>query len=202
MKLKTLVKVGNISNLTDARYSAGMGVDMIGFSLDEDDPAYLTIDEINAITGWISGVKLVGETKEFNIEKINFLIKELNLDYIQLNSSFNFDKYAQINKPIIQKVLVLDSYVLHLYLNKVEYMLFESVDPNFDIMKVREQLKAFSTIYPIIVGSGLNPENINYILEECHIKGIALKGSMEDRPGSKDYDDLADILEVIQDETF
>ncbi|MEY3417235.1 MAG: hypothetical protein RL060_1347, partial [Bacteroidota bacterium] len=106
MKLKTLVKVGNISNLTDARYSAGMGVDMIGFSLDEDDPAYLTIDEINAITGWISGVKLVGETKEFNIEKINFLIKELNLDYIQLNSSFNFDKYAQINKPIIQKVLV------------------------------------------------------------------------------------------------
>ena len=202
MKLKTLVKVGNISNLTDARYSAGMGVDMIGFSLDEDDPAYLTIDEINAITGWISGVKLVGETKEFNIEKINFLIKELNLDYIQLNSSFNFDKYAQINKPIIQKVLVLDSYVLHLYLNKVEYMLFESVDPNFDIMKVREQLKAFSTIYPIIVGSGINHENVNFILEECHIKGIALKGSMEDRPGSKDYDDLADILEVIQDETF
>ncbi|MEY3451559.1 MAG: hypothetical protein RL711_1385, partial [Bacteroidota bacterium] len=136
MKLKTLVKVGNISNLTDARYSAGMGVDMIGFSLDEDDPAYLTIDEINAITGWISGVKLVGETKEFNIEKINFLIKELNLDYIQLNSSFNFDKYAQINKPIIQKVLVLDSYVFHLYLNKVEYMIFESVEPNFDIMKV------------------------------------------------------------------
>lgn len=198
MKLKTLVKVGNVSNLSDARYCAGMGVDMIGFCLDEDDPAYLPTDQINAITGWISGVKIVGETKEFDIAKINHLIEELNLDYIQLNGSFNFDKYTQINKPIIQKVLVLDSYILHLYLNKVDYLLFESIDPNFDIKKVREQLKAFSTIYPIIVGSGITSENVNYILEECSIEGIGLKGSTEERPGTKDFDDLAEVLEVIQ----
>ena len=85
-----------------------------------------------------------------------------------------------------------------MYLNKVDYLLFESIDPNFDIKKVREQLKAFSTIYPIIVGSGITSENVNYILEECSIEGIGLKGSTEERPGTKDFDDLAEVLEVIQ----
>ena len=198
MKLKTLVKVGNVNNLTDARYCAGMGVDMIGFCLDEEDPAYLPIDQINAITGWMSGVKIVGETNHFDIEKINNLIEELNLDYVQLNGSFNFDKYNQINRPIIQKVLVLDSNVLHLYLEKVEYILFETVDANFDLMKIREQLKAFSARYPLIIGSGFTPENINLILDECHLKGIELKGGKEENPGSKDLDDLASILEIIQ----
>ena len=198
MKLKTLVKVGKVNNLTDARYCAGMGVDMIGFCLDEDDPAYLSVDQINGITGWISGVKLVGETKHFDIDKINQLIDDLNLDYIQLNGSFNFDKYKFIKKPIIQKILVLDSNILHLYLNKVDYLLFETPNENFDLMKIREQLKAFSTRYPIIVGSGLTPENINFILDECHIKGIELKGGKEDTPGSKDLDGLASILEIIE----
>ena len=33
--LKTLIKVSNINNLSDARYCAGMGVEMLGFSMDE-----------------------------------------------------------------------------------------------------------------------------------------------------------------------
>ena len=32
MPLKTFVKVGNITNLSDARYCAGMGVDMLRIS--------------------------------------------------------------------------------------------------------------------------------------------------------------------------
>lgn len=198
MKLKTLVKVGNVNNLTDARYCAGMGVDMVGFCLDEDEASYLPIDQINAITGWMSGVKIVGETKIFDIPRINSLIEELNLDYIQLDGSFNFDKYNQLNCPVIQKVLVLDSNVLHLYQDKVAFLLFETVDPNFDIMKIKEQLKAFSSRYPLIIGSGITAENINFILDECHLKGIELKGSHEEKPGSKDLDELANILEIIQ----
>ncbi len=35
MALKTIVKVGNITNLSDARYCAVMGVDMLGFCLNK-----------------------------------------------------------------------------------------------------------------------------------------------------------------------
>lgn len=200
MQLKTLTKVGSISNLSDARYCAGMGVDMIGFSLDEDDEHYISPTEIQAISSWLAGVKLVGETKHFDIDKINDAINTLGLDYIQFDNAHNFDKYQFIAKPIIQKVYVLDANVLHLYLGKVDYILFESKKTDFDLLKVREQLKAFSSLYPILVGSGITADNILTIIDECNIKGIGLKGGKEERPGFKDFDDLAEIFEKLSEE--
>lgn len=200
MQLKTLTKVGSISNLSDARYCAGMGVDMIGFSLDEEDEHYISPTEIQAISSWLAGVKLVGETKHFDIDKINDAINTLGLDYIQFDNAHNFDKYQFIAKPIIQKVYVLDANVLHLYLGKVDYILFESKNDNFDLMKIREQLKAFSSLYPILVGSGITADNILTIIDECNIKGIGLKGGIEERPGFKDFDELAEIFEKLSEE--
>ncbi|MEY5047774.1 MAG: hypothetical protein RLZZ175_1133 [Bacteroidota bacterium] len=200
MQLKTLTKVGSISNLSDARYCAGMGVDMIGFSLDEDDEHYISPTEIQAISSWLAGVKLVGETKHFDIDKINDAINTLGLDYIQFDNAHNFDKYQFIAKPIIQKVYVLDANVLHLYLGKVDYILFESKKTDFDLLKVREQLKAFSSLYPILVGSGITADNILTIIDECNIKGIGLKGGKEERPGFKDFDELAEIFEKLSEE--
>ena len=97
------------------------------------------------------------------------------------------------------KILEILGYTLpSLVTGGVAYLLFETVDPDFDIMKIKEQLKAFSSRYTLIIGSGITPENINFILDECHLKGIELKGSNEDKPGSKDLDELASILEIIQ----
>ena len=183
------IKVNAINNLSDARYCAGMGVDMIGFSLDEEDEHYISPTEIQAISSWLAGVKLVGETKHFDIDKINDAISTLGLDYIQFDNAHNFDKYQFIAKPIIQKVYVLDANVLRLYLGKVDNILFESKEEDFDLMKIREQLKAFSSIYPILVGSGITAVNILTIIDECNIKGIGLKGGLEERPGFKDFDE-------------
>ena len=38
MGLRTSVIVNGVNNLSDARYCAGMGVDVIGFNLKLDDP--------------------------------------------------------------------------------------------------------------------------------------------------------------------
>jgi phosphoribosylanthranilate isomerase len=38
MALKCFVKVGNVTNLSDARYCAGMGVDLLGFPVDAAQP--------------------------------------------------------------------------------------------------------------------------------------------------------------------
>jgi len=200
MPLKTLVKLGAVSNLSDARYAAGMGVDLIGFSIDEDDPHFIGFDSIIAITSWLSGVKIVGETKKFDIDKINLAIETLGLDYVQLNGSFNFDKYPKINRPIIQKILCIDTNVLHLYAGKVAYLLFDNGEEDFDLLSIKEQLKVFGTVYPIIVSSGLTLANVNRIVTECEVTGIELKGGLEEKPGSKDFDDIAAFLEIIQEE--
>ena len=48
----------------------------------------------------------------------------------------------------------------------------------------------------------LKKENVNQIIDEYPIKGISLKGGDEIKPGLRDYDELADILEAIEIEDF
>ena len=59
MSLKTKVKAGNITNLSDARYCAGMGVDWLSFPADVVDPT--TYKEI---TSWVTGPQFVLEVTE------------------------------------------------------------------------------------------------------------------------------------------
>ena len=70
MGLKTLVKVGEVSNLSDARYCAGMGVELIGFNLDKSSANYVSIETFTAITGWIEGVEFVAEFENSSLEEI------------------------------------------------------------------------------------------------------------------------------------
>ncbi len=60
MALITSVIVNGVNNLSDARYCAGMGVDMIGFNLDESQPGFMPAADLQDIAGWVAGVKLVG----------------------------------------------------------------------------------------------------------------------------------------------
>ena len=53
MSLKTLVKVGGVTNLSDARYCAGMGVAILGFCPEPSRPDYVDLDKFKEITNWI-----------------------------------------------------------------------------------------------------------------------------------------------------
>ena len=55
-----------------------------------------------------------------------------------------------------------------------------------------------SNEYPVILGFGINEQNAHSIAKELGLAGISLAGSSEIRPGFKDYDELADILEVLE----
>ena len=61
MALKTKVKINRITNLTDARYCSGMYVDVLGFSLEEGSPHYVSPSQFQEITGWISGADYAAE---------------------------------------------------------------------------------------------------------------------------------------------
>jgi phosphoribosylanthranilate isomerase len=52
MALKTLVKASEVNNLSDARYCAGMGVEMLGFCLDENHPKFIELARLREISVW------------------------------------------------------------------------------------------------------------------------------------------------------
>ena len=70
MALKVPVKVSGVSNLSDARYCAGMGVHWLGFSIKPDSPNYCSPEQFQEIASWVEGVSHVAEAHDMSIEAI------------------------------------------------------------------------------------------------------------------------------------
>jgi len=190
MPLKTIVKVGNITNLSDARYCAGMGVNMLGFPIDDGLQLHISPQTYKEISGWVSGVKLVGEIKD----KIP---EDYKVDFIQF-SNFSMIKTVQGNNiPYIfsidlEKQDFSDIREISKYA-KPEYYLLE-IPEGYEMSEIKE-LASFLNA-PILLGYCKSTDDADkYINAESN--GIALLGSYENKPGFKDYDQIADVLEYL-----
>ncbi len=195
--LKTTIKVSNINNLSDARYCAGMGVEMLGFSMDD-----LSFEKFKEIRGWLAGVKVVGETDSQDILKIIELNELYQPDYLQVSNFQNIAEIQKIDKPIILKVDFATANLPALFQTTksyVEYFLLENSD-DFGIVDdaVLSQLDAWSFQYPILLGFGVKESNANYILEQTQLSGFVLRGNDEIRPGFGDSEELMNILEILE----
>lgn len=205
MALKTTVLVSGINNLSDARYCAGMGADMMGFNLDVNHPDHLTEEAFKEITGWVSGIKLVGEFDQATGQEIQEKVTSLNLDLVQLNKMYLLDEIRNINRPVIQKVFIDKDTIeadllemLNLYKEDVAFFLVYSNDFTTIDETNSRLLRDLSGLYKIIIGFGIEKQNINLILDEIRPEGIGLQGSDEIKPGLKTFDELEEIFEVLE----
>jgi phosphoribosylanthranilate isomerase len=197
--LKTLIKVSNINNLSDARYCAGMGVEMLGFSMDE-----LSFEKFKEMCGWLAGVKVVGETDSQDILKIIELNEIYQPDYLEVSNFQNIAEIQKIGKPLILKVDFATANLPALFQTTkayVEYFLIENSD-DFGIIdeSVLSQLDTWSFQYPLILGFGVKESNANDLLEQTQLSGFALRGNEEIRPGFGDSEELMNILEILETE--
>lgn len=202
MTLKTLVKISEVTNLSDARYCAGMGVDLIGFPLDESHPKFIDLAKAKEISSWICGIKVVGEFEGNDPKTIAYLAQQLGLEYIQLNKPVSTEEIRKIPKPVILKLeygiltIAEIEILLNEYAEVVHYFLLESKEESFE--DIEEKLKDWTGKYKIILGFGIRKDTLPAILEEIKPAGISLKGGEELRPGLKTFDELADILEELE----
>ena len=206
MALKILVKISEVNNLSDARYCAGMGVTLIGFPVDTTHPHYISPNKFKEITAWISGVKFVGELATNNLQSIENMLKNYTLDYIQLNEHAILDTVLPLDVPVILR-LVLRGFesvaVLHELMNKyaprVTYFLIETTQVNTQVVtQLQQSIIQLAKHFPIIQAFHLYSNNLLHLLEKTKIQGIALQGGQEIKPGYKDFNELADILEVLE----
>ena len=205
MALITSVIVNGVNNLSDARYCAGMGVDMIGFNLDESQPGYLLPPDLQDIAGWVSGVKLVGELKRTPVEQINELVETCGLDYVQLNKQYLIDEIQQIKCPVIQRAHFTKDTIeselveeMHLYKDHVAFFLIFSEDYTIIDDTNLRFLQDLARDFKVIIGFGISKENVTEVLEQIKPAGIGLQGGQEIKPGLKDFDTLQEIFEVLE----
>ena len=177
MNYKTKIYISGVTNLSDARYAAGMMVDFIGFCIDDHHETSISEENFGAINNWIEGIRVVGEFYEKTVDEINDLIDKYSLDYIQL--------------PItrLQDASRLDTTVI-LLANQVDEEL-----PLDDKYIIRTDSLDFYKDHDRLLE--VNRGAIK-VLDLSDVYGVCIRGGDEERPGYKDYDEIGDILEQVE----
>lgn len=203
MALQTFVKISNITNLSDARYCAGMGVDLLGFSMDADAPDYVDPKRFADIRQWVAGVQIVGETSSTNPETIETLLETYQPDVLQVDESALLPHLVPFGKPLLLRIDLTHSTLEQLTAicatthEHVAYFLLESRAPLHLDDDLKTALFQLAQTYPILLGAGIAADTVKTLLTELPVRGIALRGGDEDRPGSKDFGALMDVLEIL-----
>ncbi|HQQ83360.1 MAG TPA: hypothetical protein PK059_09205 [Cyclobacteriaceae bacterium] len=186
MNQRPLIYVHRITNLSDARYCAGMGVDMLGFVVDPSDPDYVTPKLYQDMIGWISGPKRVIEWRSASSPDWDELLDVYKPDLIHLPLQ------GMATAPALPLMVEIDASDLPLLKS----------NPNITHLVIRDGLNvqaiSGATKLPALLSV---PGNINSqeLLQRTGAAGLALQGSNEVAPGLKDYDHLALILEALED---
>lgn len=203
MALSTFVKLNSVTNLTDARYGAGMYVDLLGFDLDESSQNFMSPEQFSEISGWVSGVDFVGEfSHEFHPAISEILKKYPAISWIEYDRieelealvgkgygliyKMNLEEVRRI-EPDVAKTLNQSGIIFHLV----------SIDENLSGEDL-EVIKKLAADCRVILGSGITLENVQSLVDETGIYGISLSGGKELKPGLKDLDKLAEILEKLE----
>lgn len=202
MSLKTEVKVSHISNLSDARYCAGMGVRYLGFSLNSNSEHYVDPETLKTFKEWIVGPIIVGELS--NLEpfiKDKSRLQE-DIDCIEISEPSFVIEAAKINLPVILKLdIARFQSVQELEITMTglkDSVLFFLMEKSTSSLIQNEDIKDLAARFKIMIGFGIDKQNIHTWIDGTDVFGISLKGGTEIKPGFKDYDELANILEEIE----
>jgi phosphoribosylanthranilate isomerase len=199
MSLKIKVKAGRINNLSDARYCAGMGVEMMGFVIDPDSDEALSPELFNAITGWISGVKLVGEMFSSNLPDQ----KAYSVSAIQTRDPGLIPEIKQRNLSAILSIDLektptgeAEELLRHLKDDVLLFLIEKNESKHLNDNEA-SCIRKWSKDFPVMLGFGIEADNLDDIIN-LGVQGVAIYGSNEERPGFKSYDEMADILEALE----
>ena len=195
--LKIKVKVGKVTNLSDARYCAGMGVDMLGFSV---GPGHSTIDpkKYKEITEWVSGPDFVLEWDGATIPgDFADIIQPYNAGFVQIDAR-HLKNVPALQARLIVRVQASDWQALRdmifSYKNRINYVLLTGSDTGpLDQNLITE----IGRVFPVLLGYGLTENSLDS-LSGLPIAGISLEGTDESSPGLKDYSHLSGILERLE----
>jgi phosphoribosylanthranilate isomerase len=202
MALRTIVKVGNISNLSDARYCAGMGVQYLGFALDNTNKDYVDQGTLKTIKEWIVGPVIVGEFSESDRTIIVDSIIQNDIDCIEITNPYILTDAPMINLPVILKIDISSFQNPEQLRNIMDYakdkVIFFLLDKSTESVIQDEDIRKLADHFKIMKGYSVDKDSVRSWIAETDIFGIALKGGTEVKPGFKEYDELADILEEIE----
>ncbi len=201
MGLKTFVKISNVSNLSDARYCAGMMVDVIGFNIDPTSDSFVSESDFGEITDWVAGVEFAGEFHNATEDQIRETVKKYPIDYIEINNLDMVEQIGLLGKPLIVRLSInsrekLDNLKSTLsYLDELAKIVILKSDNSAIFEEIDTLIGFYNGNLKILKGYDIDTTN-----NLAKFPGLALEASEEERPGFKDYGQIMDVLELIEED--
>jgi phosphoribosylanthranilate isomerase len=185
--LKRFVKVSNVTNLSVARYCAGMFVDLIGINVDEENENFIDAARFQEIRGWLSGISIVIETDSTDILELNSLIENYKPDFIQTKNEVVLGFDLPVEKIFEGDLKDFNSIDLD------SFSFYQFSEINEEIISNLSETQRKKLIF--------SAQNIfdetKQLIDNETIMSFDLKAYKEQRPGFQDFDELMEILEYL-----
>ncbi len=189
MALKTNVYISDVTNLTEARYYAGMEVAIIGFNANPASDTYMTSTQFDAITSWLSGIQTCWQWNMPLSQDFLTFLSQTPSDFIELTQIPEKEFINLIKKPLLirTKDPKVYSYMSPELSKLIHGIIWEGPIDNLpELNKLSVYIHSTSSL------------NTEAFLKQNPNAGIALKGIPESKPGWNDFDQLADLLESLE----
>lgn len=188
MQDKPVIYVSNVTNLGEARYCAGMGVEMLGFVGDPSSPDFVTPSLYQEIMGWVSGPRRVIQLEA--LEETSAIAGSYAPEFVHVKKVTP----ATPATPCLLEISFSD------LIEKPAPDLAENVQ--FILLTgLPEEMSAVTDVVArygnsrkvlLAIPDGQDPE---LWLSTTGAHGLFLRGGKEISPGINDYERLAVILE-------
>ncbi|MDB5257147.1 MAG: hypothetical protein JWM14_1842 [Chitinophagaceae bacterium] len=189
MALKTNVYISDVTNLTEARYYAGMGVSIIGFNATPGAASFANPQQFDAITSWLSGIQTAWQWHSAPSEELAALISSSSSDFIEICNVPLPHQWQFLTKPVLIRTSSVEELqtIASLPPNTVSGIVWEGESSL--LTPLSSDLLQFIQTQPPF-------DQLDSLLNQH--QGISLKGIPESRPGWNDFDQLADLLESLE----
>ncbi len=206
------LKVCGITELEDARYLAGAGVDYLGFVQHEESPRYAPPSLAGDIVEWVHGPSPVGVFVNDGASQINTAVEEAGFEMAQLHGQEPPHVVEQVDCPVIKAVHVRHDAssdqlrtLFERYEDTADYVLLDTHDSrvwggtgeSFNWRMARE----LASDYPIFLAGGITADNVRRAVETMRPFAVDLSSSLEEAPGQKSFakiDAFLDSFRAVQ----
>ena len=203
------LKVCGITELEDARYLAGAGVDYLGFVQHEESPRFAPPSLASDIIEWVHGPSPVGVFVNDGAETINTAVEEAGFELAQLHGQEPPHVVDRVECPVIKAIHVRHDAaadqlrtLFERYEDSADYFLLDTHDSSvwggtgesFNWRLARE----LSKDYPIFLAGGIDAENVHRAVETMRPFAVDLSSSLEDAPGEKSFSKIDAFMDAFQ----
>lgn len=178
MNYPFLIKFSQISNLSDARYAAGMWADFIGFSFDPGSTGFLDPNKATEIKSWVNGPAIVAEFGHQPPEWIVDICTKLNIGIIEIPQAYTYPEILDKGYKIIVR---METAQMNALCESADLFITSKAD-------IQKQLAAHTDKAILL-------EIDNYEDDFSDLTGIALIGHQELKPGTSNQSEWTELLE-------